>query len=118
MLMVLMKVAFKKSQSYRLSLYTRKNWRLRRHFCSLRLPSDKSFGLNYVYLQKVESNLILKPENLPSASGLDKNLQETFPFRPWPSDVGVPHRYGPRTPSTQMSGGGQEKVSNDLFSFA
>ena len=26
-------------------LLTRKNWRLRRHFCSLRLPSDKSCGL-------------------------------------------------------------------------
>ena len=28
-------------------LITRKKWRLRRHFCSLRLPSDKTAGLKY-----------------------------------------------------------------------
>ena len=50
-------------------LFTRKNWRLRRHFCSLRLPSDKSCGLNYQYPQQVESNLILKPINHPEPLG-------------------------------------------------
>ena len=36
--------------------HTRKNWRLRRHFCSLRLPSDKTCGLRYAYPQSTKSS--------------------------------------------------------------
>ena len=72
-------------------IFTRKNWRLRRHFCSLRLPSYKSCGLNYTYLQKAENNLILKPENQGDGDGLK-----------------APLRYFSRV---------QEKVSNVLFYF-
>ena len=42
-----------KEKVHNISLFilTRKNWRLRRHFCSLRLQSDKSCGLKFEYSQ-------------------------------------------------------------------